>query len=228
MAESLITNAGACVFDAYGTLFNVSAAAAHCQEDLGDNMAPLAEIWRDKQVSYSWLRGLMGEYVSFWQVTGEALDFALAKLDIDDPALRQKLMDLYFKLDAYPEVPDVLKTLKDNGIKTAILSNGSTDMLGSAVSNAGLGELLDDVISVDRLKMFKPHPSVYQSAVDSLGIEAGRIAFMSSNGWDAAGAATFGFKVLWVNRFDQPQERLPGEPTGVLKDLTQLPSALGL
>ncbi|MEQ9326223.1 MAG: haloacid dehalogenase type II [Rhodospirillales bacterium] len=223
------TDMEACVFDAYGTLFDVAAAARRCQADLGDNAAPLAQIWRTKQLEYTWLRSLMGAYVDFWQITGDGLDFALETLGIDNPALRERLMQLYRELDAYPEVPDVLKQLKAAGLKLAVLSNGSPDMLNAAVSHAGLDGLLDASLSVDDLGIYKPHPSVYQLAVDRLGVSApSKIAFMSSNAWDAAGAATYGFRVNWVNRFGQKRERLPDGPENELNDLRQLPSILGV
>ena len=147
MAHDQLSDIGACVFDAYGTLFDVVAAAAHCKDDLGDKMAPLAALWRDKQIAYSWHRAIMDTYVPFWQVTQDGLDFALEALGLDgDAALREKLLGLYFKLDAYAEVPGVLSTLKAAGLKTAILSNGSPDMLNSAVDNAGISGVLDDVM----------------------------------------------------------------------------------
>lgn len=229
MPEEKLTNIGACVFDAYGTLFDVAAAAAHCKDDLGDKMGPLAVMWRDKQLSYTWLRSLMGEYTNFWQITQDALDYSMAALKIaGGESLRRKLLDLYFKLDAYPEVPDVLSTLKKAGLKTAILSNGSPDMLQAAVNNAGIGALLDGIHSVQDLGIYKPHPSVYQMSVDRLNVAAPNIAFQSSNAWDAAGAATFGFKVVWVNRFGQPPERLPGKPVAEVQNLSALPGLLGL
>jgi len=223
-----IDNIDACVFDAYGTLFDVSAAAAQCQDALGDKWGPLSQIWRDKQLQYTWLRSLMGEYVEFWQITQDGLDFALETLDIDDADLRQRLLDVYFKLDAYPEVPEMLKTLKSAGLKTAILSNGSPDMLAAAVNNAGIADDLDGVLSVQKVGIFKPHKSVYQMVVDDLEVEARRVCFMSSNAWDVAGAAHFGFRVQWVNRFGQAQERLPGAHENVIGDLAALPPLLGL
>lgn len=217
----------ACVFDAYGTLFDVNAAAAHCAEDLGDKWQPLANLWRLRQVEYSWLRSVMGAYVDFWQLTGDALDFAMASLDIDDRALRQRLMDLYLQLDAYAEVPEILATLKAAGQKTAILSNGSPDMLASAVNNAGIGDQLDAVLSVHELGIFKPSPRVYQLAVDRLGVRTDQIAFQSSNAWDAHAAAHFGFKVIWINRFGQARERLPGELSAELTSLHEMPALVG-
>ena len=223
-----IEDIGACVFDAYGTLFDVAAAAAQCRDALGDKADELSVIWRTRQLEYTWLRSLMQEYVEFRQVTGDGLDYALAALGIEDDSLRQRLMDIYMRLDAYPEVKDVLTALKSGGIKTAILSNGSPEMLSSAVDNAGIADLLDDVFSVDSIGVYKPHPSVYQMAVDGLDVEAGRICFMSSNAWDAAAGANFGYRVVWVNRFGQPQERIPGNPEHEVKTLEALPPLLGL
>ena len=223
-----IEDIGACVFDAYGTLFDVAAAASQCRDALGNKADELSVIWRTRQLEYTWLRSLMQEYVEFRQVTGDGLDYAMAALGVEDDALRQRLMDIYMRLDAYPEVKDVLAALKAGGIKTAILSNGSPEMLSSAVDNAEIGELLDDVFSVDSIGVYKPHPSVYQMAVDGLGVEAGRICFMSSNAWDAAAGANFGYRVVWVNRFGQPQERIPGDPEHEVKTLEALPPLLGL
>ena len=223
-----IEDIGACVFDAYGTLFDVAAAAVQCRDALGDKADELAVLWRTRQLEYTWLRSLMQEYVEFRQVTGDGLDYAMAALGIEDDALRQRLMDIYMRLDAYPEVKDVLSALKAGGIKTAVLSNGSPEMLSSAVDNAGIADLLDDVFSVDSIGVYKPHPSVYQMAVDGLGVDAGRICFMSSNAWDAAAGANFGYRVVWVNRFGQPQERIPGEPEHEVKTLEALPPLLGL
>ncbi len=219
----------ACVFDAYGTLFDVAAAAAHCRDDLGDQAASLSALWRTKQLEYTWLRSLMGEYIDFWQVTSDGLDFALETLGLDgDAVLREKLLNLYLELDAYPEVPAVLGALNGGGLKCAILSNGSPKMLSAAVANAGISDLLVDSYSVDQLGIYKPTPKVYQMAVDGLGVPAHRISFMSSNAWDAAAAANFGFRVVWVNRFGQKKERLPGTLEHEIKSLSDLPPLLGL
>lgn len=221
--QSKIENIGACVFDAYGTLFDVHSAAAQCRDDLGDSADALSAMWRQKQLEYTWLRSLMGAHVDFWQITGDALDYAMTATDMSGAALREKLMSLYLALDAYPEVPEVLKSLRDAGMKTAILSNGSPMMLDAAVSNAGLGDLLDAVLTVEDVGVFKVSPKTYQLAVDRLDVAAGQICFMSSNAWDAAGAAHFGFQVVWVNRFGQPRERLPGTPKAEIKSLEPLP-----
>lgn len=221
-------NIRACVFDAYGTLFDVAAAAARCKDTLGDLAQPLAQIWRTKQLEYTWLRTLMDEYVEFWQVTGDGLDFAMETLGLDDAPLRQRLMDLYFELDAYPEVKGMLSALKAGGQQTAILSNATPAMLQGAVAAAGLGDLLDGVFSVESLGYYKPRPGVYQLAADGLGLAPENICFMSSNAWDANGAANFGFKVVWVNRMGLKPERLPGTPAHEIQNLSQLPGLLGL
>jgi 2-haloacid dehalogenase len=225
----MMQNIDACVFDAYGTLFDVAAAAAHCEDELGENAAALSALWRTKQLEYTWLRSLMNEYVDFWQITSDGLDYALETLGLDgDAALRDKLLNLYMKLDCFPEVPNVLKVLNAGGLKCAILSNGSPKMLNSAIENAGIPEQLVNSYSVDQLGIYKPSPRVYQMAVDDLGVSAEKISFMSSNAWDAAAAANFGFRVVWVNRFCQKRERLPGLSEHEIKTLSDLPELLGL
>jgi len=225
-ADGRIRNIGACVFDAYGTLFDVAAAAARCRDALGENADALASIWRTKQLEYTWLRSLRGDYVDFWHVTGQGLDYAMAALKLEDDALRTRLMELYLVLDAYPEVRKMLSTIKETGMRTAILSNGSPSMLVAAVRRAELEELLDEVISVDSVRIYKPHPSVYQLAVDRLRMPPERICFLSANAWDASGAAQFGFRVIWINRFRAQPEQLPGKPEKEIHSLAELPDLL--
>ena len=227
MAVSRLAGIEACVFDAYGTLFDVHAAAARCRDALGDDADKLSTLWRDKQLQYTWLRSLMQRHADFWQVTGDALDYALAAIGRNDPALRERLMDIYRVLDAFPEVPRMLERLRDAGMKTAILSNGAPEMLTAAVDNAGIGGLLDAILSVEAIGIYKPDPAVYRLASDSLGVAPGAVCFLSSNAWDVCGAATFGFTAVWVNRSGQPPERLPGSPVVELTDLTGLPDLLG-
>lgn len=160
----------ACVFDAYGTLLDINAAAQRCQEDLGGKAQPLADLWRLKQLQYTWLSSLMGRHRDFYELTGAALDFAMDTLDLDDQALRAKLMALYEVLDAYPEVAELLGSLKQAGLKTAILSNGSPKMLATAVKAAGIKESLNAIISIEEAGIYKPSPSVYQLAVERLGV----------------------------------------------------------
>ena len=226
MATAL-SGIGACVFDAYGTLFDYASAAAGCHDVLGDHIGPLTELWRDKQLQYTWLRGLQGRHADFWQVTGDALDFTLDTLGLDDPPLRARLMDLYRTLDTFPEVPAMLKRLKAAGLKTAILSNGSPDMLDAAVEKAGIGDLLDAVLSVELVGVYKPHPKVYRLAVDRLAVPAEAISFQSSNAWDAYAASAFGMRVVWCNRYGQRPERLPGKPDREIASLAELPVLVG-
>lgn len=227
MAALRLENIKACVFDAYGTLFDVNAAARAEQAALGDKWLEIADIWRLKQLQYTWLRSLQKRHADFWQVTGEALDFAMASAHVSDPALRERLMNLYLTLSAYPEVKATLERLKSAGIKCAILSNGTPKMLAAAVENAGITSLLDGVYSIEEVGVYKPDPSSYQMAVDKLGLEPAEISFQSSNGWDAYGAKAFGFNVVWCNRFDQAAEGLPGTPDGQIKSLDELPAIVG-
>jgi 2-haloacid dehalogenase len=213
----------ACVFDAYGTLLDVNSAARGAQDALAEKWQPLAELWRIKQLQYTWLRGLAGHYADFWQVTGDALDFALATFQIEDPALRDRLMNLYLVLNPYPEVAEALKRLRVSGLKLAILSNGTPAMLSAAAANAGISHLLDAVLSVEEVKVYKPHPSVYGLACERLNVAANQICFLSSNGWDAYSAKAFGFHVLWCNRFNQVPERIPETPDAEITTLEALP-----
>jgi 2-haloacid dehalogenase len=212
----------ACVFDAYGTLFDVNSAARTAQNSLGERWQPLAELWRAKQLQYTWLRGLTGHHRDFWQVTGDALDFAMSTMHVEDSALHARPMKLYLVLNAYPEVPDVLTRLKTAGMKVAILSNGTPAML-TAAANAGIAELLDAVLSVEEVKVYKPHPSVYRLACERLKVATGQVCFVSSNGWDAYSAKAFGFRVLWCNRLGQCPERIPETPDAEIATLAALP-----
>jgi 2-haloacid dehalogenase len=228
MNEDRIENIQACVFDAYGTLLDFNSAVMMCADEIGDEAARLSDLWRQKQLQYTWLRSLMGQHADFWQVTGEALDFSLAALQIDKPDLRSRLMDLYRVLEAFPEISETLRRLKAGGMRTAILSNGSPEMLQAAVDHNGLNDLLDDIQSVEDVGVFKPDPRIYQLSVDRLGVAKENICFMSSNGWDAAGAAAFGFRVVWINRYRQPVEHLPAKPNREIDTLTPLAGILGL
>ena len=224
MTTPAFEDIGACVFDAYGTLFDFNSAVDRCQDAVGARAEELSALWRQKQLQYTWLRSLMGRFEDFWQVTGAALDYAMSAVDLSDPGLRARLMQLYLSLEPYPDVREPLEKLKEAGFKTAILSNGSSSMLVSAVKNAGLDDVIDSILSVDRVGIFKPHPTVYQTAVDDLKLPANRISFQSANGWDANGAAVFGFRAVWVNRSGQPAERLPGEVHAELATLDDLPT----
>lgn len=218
----------AVVFDAYGTLFDVTAAvrraAAADTGPLADRAAELSRLWREKQIGYSWWRTVTGEHVSFWQVTQDALDHALAACGLDgDPPLRDALLTLYWELAAYPEVPEVLAALRAAGRGTAILSNGSPDMLAAAVEAAGLAEALDHVLSVEEVGAFKPDARVYDLVEHHTGLSPAEVLFVSANGWDAAAAAGHGFATVWVNRAAAPPERLPHAPHHEVRDLTAVP-----
>lgn len=213
----------ACVFDAYGTLFDYASAVARCGAALGAAGERLNSAWREKQLQYTWLRSLQGKYADFWQITGEALDFVLDSLAINDPNLRERLMESYLTLDAFPEVPGVLERLKRSGIKTAILSNGSHKMLRAAIANARIEPFLDEILSVEDVGVYKPHPKVYELAVNRLGVQPRHIWFQSSNAWDAWGASSFGMRVAWCNRYGQRPERLPGNPDFEVRTLADLP-----
>jgi 2-haloacid dehalogenase len=213
----------ACVFDAYGTLFDVNSAARAAADSLGEKWQPLAELWRLKQLQYTWLRGLAGHHADFWQVTSDALDFAMSTLQVEDTALRSRLLNQYLALSVYLEVSEVLSRLRAAGMKLAILSNGTPEMLAAAATHAGVAEFFDAVLSVEEVKVYKPHPSVYQLARDRLHVEASRVCFISSNGWDACSAKAFGFRVLWCNRLRQLPERIPDPPDGEILTLAELP-----
>ena len=218
-----LQGARAAVFDAYGTLFDVASAAERAREALGPNWQPLAELWRAKQLQYTWLRSLMGRHADFWHVTGEALDFAMESLGIADAELRARLMALYERLGAYPEARPALQRLRAAGLKLAILSNGAPRMLAAAAESAGIAHLLDAVISIEEVGVYKPSPAVYRLAPDRLGLWPSEIAFVSANGWDACGAKAAGLRVAWCNRTGQPQERIPEAPDAEIRSLAELP-----
>ena len=222
-----------CVFDAYGTLFDVAAAARNVAQEPGhDDFAAhwpkLAEIWRAKQLQYTWLRAITDTHTDFWRVTQDGLDFALEALGLQcDDALRARLLQLYWELQAFDEVPAMLASLKSKGFKTAILSNGSPDMLDGAVSSAGLNDSLDAVLSVQSVGVFKPDRRVYDMVGAHFGCAKDQVLFVSSNGWDAAAASGYGFTTAWVNRAGDPVDRLPWAAQHMLQDLTDIPTLAG-
>lgn len=210
------------VFDAYGTLFDVHAAVRRHAAGIGPDGQLLSDIWRAKQLEYSWTRTLMGAYADFWQLTEQALDFALRKVPSVDPSIRAALLDAYWKLDCYPEVPSVLRALKANGGRIAILSNGSPAMLDSAVKSAGLDLVVDEIFSVDQVRRFKTDPAVYEMVATAWRLYPGKVSFQSSNRWDAAGAKKFGFRTVWINRSGLPDEYLDFPPDLILSSLDGL------
>jgi len=226
MSNVPLAGVQACVFDAYGTLFDFASAARSCRDVLGEAIDKLTALWRDKQLQYTWLRAVQGRHADFWQVTADALDFALETLALDKPGLRDRLMNLYLTLEPFPEVPQVLERLKTSGLRTAILSNGSPMMLEALMRASRLNALIDAVLSVEAVGVYKPHPKVYQLAVDRLGVPAAAIAFQSSNAWDAYAASAFGMQVVWCNRYGLRPERLPGKPDRIVRSLSELPALL--
>ncbi|KAB1073397.1 haloacid dehalogenase type II [Methylobacterium planeticum] len=221
-ASRLTAGKAAAVFDAYGTLFDVHAAVQAHAAAVGPDAPRLSEVWRNKQLEYSWITSLMGRYRSFWSMTEEALDYALAQHPGVDRGLRGQLLDSYRDLAAYPEVPGTLRRLRALGLKTAILSNGNAAMLERAVAAAGLGDHLDAVLSVDAAGVFKTAPAAYAIVLDSLGVAREAVLFCSSNRWDIAGAAAFGFSTAWVNRRGLPDEYADLPPDAVIGSLDPL------
>ncbi len=228
MSNAVLAAVSACVFDAYGTLFDVNAAADKLRHRIGPQADRLAEQWRTRQLQYSWLRSISGKHADFWQLTGDALDVSLATLGIKDAALRADLMDLYYKLSPYADAQGLLARLRQAGKRTAILSNGSKAMLKAAVDASGFAQELDAVLSIDDVGVFKPHGSVYRLAETALGLPAKEMCFVSSNAWDAHASADFGFRSVWVNRARAPREKLPGELAAEIRSLGELPALLGL
>lgn len=220
---TVIAGIKACVFDAYGTMFDVHSPVSRVAGELGEKAQAVSQTWRDKQLQYTWLRSLMGAHADFWQVTGDALDFALEVHGVDDRAIRERLMDAYLTLDAYDDTAPCLKALKAAGLATAILSNGSPTMLDAAVTSAGIGGDLDAVLSIEEVGIYKPDARVYQLAVDRLGVAASEICFVSNNPWDASAGAHFGYQVARLNRYGMPADKLPGDFAAVMRGLDELP-----
>ena len=211
-----------CIFDAYGTLFDVNAACRELSKEVGEQWQELATLWRLRQVEYTWLRNSMNEYINFWNITEDALEYAMETLNMKNEELKNKLLDLYLKLEAYPEVEKVLTQLKNEGYQTGILSNGSEEMLASAVKNAKLENLLDKVLSVEKCKVYKPSSKVYDLVEKEFKINKINCAFFSSNAWDMHAAAHYGFKTIWVNRFEGNLEKLPGKPYKIVQTLEKI------
>jgi 2-haloacid dehalogenase len=213
----------ACVFDAYGTLFDVHGPLKKLAPEIGEKAGEISKLWRQKQLEYTWLRSLMGVHADFWHVTGDALDYSLEALKIDDPGLRDELMTLYLKLDAYPEVAAALQAVRGKGKRTAILSNGSPSMLDSAVRAAGLEKSFDMVLSVEDVGIYKPSRRVYRHAMQKLQIQdAPAICFVSANSWDAQAAAQFGFQVVRLARSGGQDDRIPGKAAARIESLSEL------
>ncbi|WP_273785522.1 haloacid dehalogenase type II [Brucella intermedia] len=222
MRENSVNSFNSYVFDAYGTLFDVHSAVRRHADKAGPDGRAFSELWRAKQLEYSWVLSLMGAYSDFWKLTEDSLDFAFARYPSVDPGLRNDLLDAYWKLDCYPEVPAALKGLKEKGARLAILSNGSPAMLESAVRSAALDVLLDDVISVDEVRKYKAAPAVYELITLHWRLYPSAISFQSSNRWDVAGAVRFGMRGVWINRSNQPDEYKEFAPALILPSLQLL------
>jgi 2-haloacid dehalogenase len=221
-SNALPSKAQAVIFDAYGTLLDVHSAVARHGAEIGPEATRLSEIWRAKQLEYSWVLSLAGQYRPFWDLTADALDQAFARCSGIDPALKPRLLAAYRSLDAYPDVPDTLDALRGRRLRTGIFSNGDPAMLADAVSSAGLAGKLDAVLSVEGAGIFKTSPRAYRLVVDALGLPPDEILFVSSNRWDIAGATAFGFASVWVNRLDLPEEYPAFPPVAVMKTLEEL------
>jgi 2-haloacid dehalogenase len=219
---ALAPHVKAVVFDAYGTLFDVHSAVGRHMARVGPDASAFSEVWRAKQLEYSWVLSLAGAYRPFWELTEQALDYAFARFPDVDRSLKPRLLEAYRSLTAYPEVPMTLAALRRRGLKTGILSNGDPGMLSEAVSSAGLADYLDAVLSVDAAKVFKTSPRTYKLVLSALPYPARDIAFVSSNRWDVAGAAAFGFKAVWVNRLGMPDEYPEHAPSLVIPTLKGL------
>jgi 2-haloacid dehalogenase len=213
---------GIFVFDAYGTLFDVHAAMARHRAACGPDADRFSELWRTKQLEYTWTLTLAGQYLDFFVLTERALDFAMARFPSVDKSMRGKLLDAYMTLDAYPDARATLEALKARGDKTAILSNGSPRMLDAAVRAAQIAPLLDAVFSVDSMKMYKPRAEVYALVTRHFSIAPADVTFVSSNRWDVMGATAFGFRCAWINRASNPEEYPDRAPVKVLSDLKSL------
>jgi 2-haloacid dehalogenase len=218
----------ACVFDAYGTLLDVRAPVARLAAEIGPKADALSALWRQKQLEYSWLRSLMGVHADFWKVTGDALDYALKVHGIEDPGLKDELLVLYLKLDAFSDALAALEAVRAKGKRTAILSNGSPAMLDSAVRHAGLLKHLEFVLSAEDVGIYKPSRRVYRLAMQKLGLQdTAAVCFVSANPWDAQGAAQFGFQSVRVDRFGLLDDHIPGKPAALIKSLAELPALIG-
>ncbi len=216
-----IENIKVCAFDAYGTCFDINSAAKSLANKIGKDWLAFSSTWRTVQLEYTWLRSLMKRYVDFWKVTEDSLEYAMESHGIDKN-YKNELLNLYKKLNPYPELKDCLKSLKSKKLKICILSNGSPDLLRQLISNAGVQELFDDLISVEDVKIFKPDPQVYELVTKKYICKPEEVCFMSSNTWDIVGGGLFGYQTVWVDRFNKKFDRLDYKPNMKIKNLSEL------
>jgi len=216
-----IKNIKACVFDAYGTLFDVNSAAAKCKDKIGTKWENFSDLWRTTQLEYTWLRSLMKKHKNFWEITEDSLDHAMETFKIKKE-MRNELLDLYKKLNSYPEVEECLKKLKANKIKIAILSNGTPDLLKELVESNKIQNYFDDLLSIESVGVYKPDSRVYELPIKKYSCKPENICFMSSNTWDVSGGGVFGYNTVWVNRFNKVFDRLSYEPKFIINNLKEL------
>jgi len=216
-----IENVKACVFDAYGTLFDVNSAAEKCKEKLGSRWEGFANSWRTTQLEYTWLRSLMKKHKNFWEITEDSLDHTMETFKIKKE-MRNELLNLYKKLSPYTEVVDCLKVLKDKRVKLAILSNGTPDLLNELVKSNNIENYFDDIFSIESVGIYKPAASVYEIPIKKYNCKPENICFMSSNTWDVSGGGVFGYKAVWVNRFDKIFDKLSYKPKYIINNLKEL------
>ena len=216
-----MNNSKAIVFDAYGTLFDVNSAAEKSKDKIGNKWENFANFWRTTQLEYTWLRSLMKKHKNFWQITEDSLDKSMETFQIDK-SLRNDLLSLYKELSPYPEVKHVLENLKKKSFKLAILSNGTPELLNHLVKSSDLENLFDDIFSIEEVKIYKPHPSVYDIPVNKYKVSKGEITFLSANTWDVSGAGNYGYNSIWVNRNNSVFDKLDYKPKNEVKNLKQL------
>ena len=214
-------NIKAIIFDAYGTLFDVNSAAEKCKDKIGDKWEAFANYWRTTQLEYTWLRSLMKRHKDFWQVTEDSLDKSMKVFNIDN-SMRNELLDLYKILSPYPEVPEILKSLKEKDYKLSILSNGTPSLLNELVKSNNLENLFDDVFSIEEVGIYKPDSKVYDLPIKKYKIKNNEVAFLSANTWDVSGGGNYGFNSIWVNRNNSVFDNLDYKPEHQIKNLKEL------
>ena len=214
-------NIKAIIFDAYGTLFDVNSAAEKCKDKIGDKWEPFANFWRTTQLEYTWLRSLMKRHKDFWQITEESLDKSMMAFNID-PEMKNELLNLYKVLSPFQEVPETLKSLKEKNFKLAILSNGTPSLLNDLVKSNNLNNLFDDLFSIEEVKIYKPHPKVYDLPIEKYKIKKNEVVFLSANTWDVSGAGNYGYQSIWVNRNNNIFDNLDYKPNNQIKNLSEL------
>ena len=216
-----IKNIKVCAFDAYGTCFDINSAAQNLAKEIGKDWLSFSTTWRTVQLEYTWLRSLMKKHEDFWRVTEDSLDFAMESHKIDKK-FRSKLLELYKKLNSYPELVTCLKNLKEKNVKTCILSNGSPSLLNELTAHAKVQDLFDDLISIEEVGIYKPHPKVYELVTKKFDCKPDEVCFLSSNTWDVVGGGIFGYQSIWVDRFGKTFDKLGYQPKFKIKDLSEL------